>query len=108
MEPTTSAGLAGIIKVYGSTILGLVLGALTNRGRSIAEHITALVAGVTAALYLVPALAEWFSIQSPALINGMTVLAALFALTLVRAVSDQIAPAIEGLRKKFTGGDSNG
>jgi hypothetical protein len=84
-------------------MLGVLLGALTNRGRTIAEHGTAVVAGVAFSIYLVPALAEYFSIKSPALLNGMYCLGALFALNIVQAVSSQIAPAMQGLREKLTG-----
>lgn len=104
MEPTsTVTGLAIGIKTYGATLLGALLGALTNRGRTLAEHATALTAGVTASIYLVPAVAEYFAVKSPAVINGMSCISALFALNIVQAVGDQIAPAMKGLREKLTG-----
>jgi hypothetical protein len=104
MEPTSStAGLVLLAKSYGATMLGVLLAGLTNRGRTLTEHGTAVVAGVAFSIYLVPALAEYFGIKSTTALNGMYCLGALFALNIVQAVSAQIAPAMQGLREKLTG-----
>lgn len=83
------------------------MGALTNRGRSFAEHSAAVLCGVTASIYLVPAIADYFAIKSEPVLNGMSCLAAVFALTLVRSISDEIPRLIAASRAKFVGGDAS-
>lgn len=109
MEPTstTAAAIAGVFKAYGATIIGVTLGALTNRSRPITEHVTAIVSGVAFSLYVVPAIVEYFGVKSEAIVNGLTCLGAIFALTLIRTLALEIPKAIAASRAKFIGGDTN-
>lgn len=108
MEPSsTIAAVVGMIKAYGATLIGVTLGALTNRGRPLVEHVTAIVSGVAFSLYVIPAIVDFAGIKSVAVINGLTCLGAIFALTLIRTLALEIPKAVAASRAKFIGGDTN-
>ena len=101
-EPITT--VAALAKSLAPAMLGSVLSSLTNRNRSVVEHFTALLAGTCIAHYGVGALVEHFHWADGFRVDGAKFVLGLFSLQVVYAIAENIKPAIEGLRTKFTGG----
>jgi hypothetical protein len=100
-EPIT---IVAIAKGLTPAVLGAVLGALTNRNRSVVEHFAAILAGMSMGYYGVGALAEYMEWAPGFKVNGAMFVTGLFAMNIVYAVTENIAPAIAGIRVKLTGG----
>jgi hypothetical protein len=100
-EPIT---IAAIAKGLTPAVLGAVLGALTNRNRSIIEHVVAILAGITLGYYGVGALAEYLEWPAGFRVEGTKFVTGLFGMAIVHAVAENIAPAVTALRVKVTGG----
>jgi hypothetical protein len=100
-EPLT---IVAIAKGLTPAVIGAALGALTNRNRSIIEQLAAILAGISLGYYGVGALAEYLEWAPGFKVDGTKFVVGLFAMNIVYAVTENIAPAIAGIRVKLTGG----
>jgi hypothetical protein len=101
-EPIST--VAALAKGLAPAFLGSVLSSLTNRNRSVIEHFVAILAGMSISYYGVGAATEYWQWTPGFRVDGAKFVTGLFALQIVYAVSENIRPAIDGLRAKFAGG----